>query len=379
MNIKETWLTFKSLKEVLNLEKDWLQIVFYAESNADWAHMLDVVDRLRQDYNRKITCICTDRSDMFLQKNVSNVKSFFIGSGTARTILFKLIKAKAFVLTLTDLNVYHLMRSVHPVHYFYIFHALVSTHSCYKSHAFDHYDSVFCTGTYQINEIRMQETVYNLKAKNLIEGGYCRLDKLIREKNKADSSGKEQTTALIAPTWGTSSMIDNGLLDTIIENLTANGVNTILRLHPMTLRYFPALPDKLTKKFFSTNLFRFDSKLDSIDSLLESDVMIADQGGSAIEYALGLEKPVINISTQTKIHNSDFDKIDLPLFEDLIRKECGVIVGSDELNKISDFVYQLADKKLDWSEKLATLRNKHIFNVNKSAQVIAEHINNFTS
>ena len=140
-------------------------------------------------------------------------------------------------MTMPDLETFHIKRSkVYPVHYVYIFHAMLSTHLVYQKGAFDHYDTIFCVGNYQIEEIRSAEKIYNLKPKRLVQFGYNHLDNLIEKySNKENSSFNEKNSVqvLIAPGWG-----KNGIFETIVEEiidiLLKTRFKVILRPHPMT-------------------------------------------------------------------------------------------------------------------------------------------------
>ncbi len=358
-------------------------LVFYAESNADWAHMGQVVRCLVDNHRQPLICVTSDINDPILNNDNPLMKTFFIGDGTARTLFFQGLKARAMVMTLTDLNVYYLKRSINPVHYFYIFHALVSSHAAYRQHAFDSYDSIFCVGPYHVDEIRFQEKVYGLRAKNLLEGGYCRLDQLMNDVEKSNSpvaqdSAEKQLTVLVSPTWGESSMVGR-CLEEILQILTDAKINTILRLHPMTLRYQPDLPERLEKRFLSGGFFTFDRQLQTTDSLLRANVMIADHGGSGIEFALGLKKPVISIATPAKIHNPGRDRIELPLFEDIIRPLIGEVLRLDQLASLPETVKEIHTQAPQWRQKLADLHRQFIFNTGSSASVMAEHVYRFVS
>jgi len=377
---KNTLCAWQSLVALTGLDSSWSTIIFYAESNADWAHIAPIVQILNEKYQQPVTCITSDPTDSILKSHHELVRSFFIGSGVARTIFFQLAKAKAFVMTLTDLDSYYLKRSKNVVHYFYAFHALVSSHGAYRAHAFDGYDTVFCVGPHHVSEIREQEKVYKLRAKNLVEAGYCRLDKIYafseEQKSGKKASASENPVVLVAPTWGASSMVDN-CLDEVITTLTSAKITTILRLHPMTLRHHPELPSRLEADFADTGFFSFDSKLQAIDSLLQADIMVADHGGSGLEFSLGLEKPVVSIATPAKLHNSQRELIKLPLFEDLIRPEMGIELAIGELEKLPDVIRDLHAKSAGWRNRLEQTRLKNIFNIGKSALVMADYIYSF--
>ena len=71
----------------------------------------------------------------------------------------------------------NLKKSPRCYKYLYYFHALASTHVIYKSNAFDNFDIIFTNGEYQIQEIRENEKIFNLKRKELYNSGYFYLRK----------------------------------------------------------------------------------------------------------------------------------------------------------------------------------------------------------
>ena len=246
----KVWQSYIDLKK-LDITQN--SIVFYAEFNSDWIYLEPIALDL-QNAEVHVIRLTSDDNDITLEKK----NSYFIGSGIIRTIIFKTINAKGFVMTLTDLNSFHLKKSIYPVHYFYLFHSLVSTHRVYRQNSFDAYDTIFCCGNYQIEEIKETEKKYNLKKKNLIKQGYVRLDEIIKEKNQKTNGTKN---IIIAPTWGASSLIANNL-EKLIDILLFNNYHIVLRLHPMTIRHYPKLSKQIDKCILSTD----DSEIAKIAS-----------------------------------------------------------------------------------------------------------------
>ena len=135
------------------LDASFRELVFYSEGG-DWPHLGPVVESLLRDHDRPVTYLTSDPADPGLAIVDPRLRAFMIGSGTARTILFARIDCRHFVMTLPDLDKLWLKRSVHPVHYVYLFHSMNSTHDAYRKGAFDDFDTVLCVGPYQVDEIR---------------------------------------------------------------------------------------------------------------------------------------------------------------------------------------------------------------------------------
>ena len=100
---------------------------------------------------------------------------WFACNGVCANLLMVLIIV-AGVMTMTDLDIHHLKRSVNDVHYVYVFHSLVSTHRAYRTRAFDAYDSILCSGPHHFAELTEVAKMRDIRPQKLYKSGYCRLD-----------------------------------------------------------------------------------------------------------------------------------------------------------------------------------------------------------
>lgn len=327
--------------------------------------------------NYTIIRISSDIND----KLILNKESYYLGNGSALTYFFRTIKVKAVVMTLTDLETYYLKRSIYPVHYFYIFHSLVSTHRAYKEKAFDAYDTILCSGEHHIKEIKKNENIYNLKSKNLYKHGYGRLDILITNyKNKLNLYKKEnKIIVLIAPTWGKSSMFGK-TLNKLVDILINANMKTIIRLHPMTKKQNKKEIDVFLKKYISNDNFEYNENVGEIKDIINSDVMISDWSGVSMEYAFTTEKPMVFIDTKPKIRNFNWEKLDLPCIEENIRENIGKIISEKKLETLPEVIKKLIMDKNLWTEKIKKVRDKSVFNIGTSgkvgSQIIYKVLNN---
>ncbi|MDT8321429.1 MAG: hypothetical protein RQ826_12970, partial [Xanthomonadales bacterium] len=131
------WRTFKKLPW------EWRNIVFYSESGQDWHQFAGLIDELnRRQLN---TCYVTsDAADPGLRREHDHYRALYIPAGLFLTIFFQVNRSDLFVLTMMDLGNLQLKRSLHPVHYVYLFHSMGSTHMVDNENSFDHYDTLFC-------------------------------------------------------------------------------------------------------------------------------------------------------------------------------------------------------------------------------------------
>ncbi len=365
---------WKEVKRFNKLDKRDRSFVFYLENESDFIFFKPIVERLTQEYNTKICYVTSSKTDPMLNCNNKNILSFYVGDGVARSNFFINLKATIMVMTMPDLETFHIKRSkVYPVHYVYIFHSLNSTQRAYKKTAFDNFDTIFCIGNYQIIEIQTRERKFNLGEKKLIKHGYGRLDTLINEvlNTNIRKNASDKKVVLIAPSWG-----DYGLIETkgqeIVSTLLDSGFDVILRPHPVTLKKSNKIIQKIEKEFKDNLNFKLETDIRSTESWFLCDCMISDLSGAAIEYAFAFEKPVLYVVTPEKIVQEN--EIGLVPLEEKIRSEIGEIVSLSQLSLIPSKINQFLLSQNKFKEKIQKIREETIFNIGNSGEQGAKHL-----
>lgn len=365
-----------AVRDFERLEPARRELVFYSEGLGDWPHMGPVIHELLRTTDRPLAYLTSDPNDPGLALDDPRVRAFDIGSGTARTILFARMDCHHFVMTLPDLGNLWLKRSVHPVHYVYLFHSFNSTHTSYRKGAFDQFDTVLCVGPHHVEEIRRTEAAYSLRGKELVEHGSAKLDTLLTEveaiPRQRDASGARRV--LVAPTWGESSLIEGDLGVGVIDQLLTGGFQVVLRLHPMTVRRLPELVRDLQRRYGGEPRFMVERDMSATRSWLESDLMVSDWSGAATEYAFATGKPVAYIATPPKIMNPEWERIGLPAFEDRIRHSLGRVVEPAEVSMLSAVISELLAGADGARDRALELRERSVFNVGGSSPVAARFL-----
>ncbi len=365
-----------SLRAFNRLARGERTIVFYAESRADWAHLGPIVEELTDQRGQRVCYVTSDEDDPIRTADNPRIRTFYVGTGATRTTFFRLLEATVLVLTLPDLETYHLKRSVHPVHYVYVFHSMVSSHMIYRKDAFDAYDTLLCVGPHHIAEIRRTEEVYGLPAKELVEHGYGRLDLILAtaaELPPFQPSTGESKKLLLAPSWGECSFMEAPYGAELIGILLDAGHEVVLRLHPMTVRHHPKLAQEMSAAF-EDRPFRVETDMREQASLHTSDLMIGDWSGAALEYAFGLERPVLFIDTPKKVNNPEHDRIGITAIEESIRTQIGAIVDPANLKAALPHIKRLTADPAAFTERLRHARERTVYNVGRSARVGATHV-----
>ena len=368
----------KELEKFNQLDLDERSIVFYSESSVLLYPYAEQIIKELEKRDQKICYVTSSKDDPIFKNENKKIKVFYIGDGSIRSKFFWELKAKVLITTMPDLENYWIKRSIaFPVHYIYLFHSMNSTHMEFKKGAFDHFDSIFCVGPYQIQELRATEQLYNLKQKNLVECGYGLLDKLLKSKppytqqNLASKNNKKKI--LIAPSWGKQNLLETVGID-LVKILLDAGYHVTVRPHPMTIKKSPKLIKQIKEKFEKNPDFLLDTNTSSFEQLFSSYALITDWSGIGHEYAFVCERPVIYVDVPKKARNKKYDKIGFVPLEISIRNKIGEIISIQNLGSIPERIEFLYGHITDFQSKIKKIRDDTIFNIGKSGEAAANEI-----
>ena len=368
---------WNELKKFEGLKQNERDVVFYSENENSMLIFKSLISELTNKHNLNICYVTSSKDESILKKPNNRIKSFFIGDGVVRTKFFLNLKAKILIMTMPDLETFHIKKSkVYPVHYVYLFHSMVSTHLIYRRSAFEHFDSIFCVGNYQLDEIRSTEKLYNLKPKNLIRYGYSHLDNLLEKYSKRillPKNNENKLHILLAPSWSDDGLFEN-ISEKVIDILLREGYKVTFRPHPMTQKKSKKKIDRMTEKFSKNESFLLEQNIFNFDSFLFSDIMITDWSGAALEFAFAFEKPVLFIDVPKKINNPEYEKIPQVPIEVSIREKIGKIILPTDLELIPNEIKMLYGQTKELRDKITKIRNELIFNVGESKKDGAEEI-----
>jgi len=362
---------------------EWRRLVIYSETGQDWHQFSGLIDSLNTRLQRKICYVTSDPEDPGLMHVHENYLALCIPEGFFLTLFFQVNQSEVMVLTMMDLGNLHLKRSLHPVHYVYLFHSMGSTHMADNANSFDHYDTLFCTGPHQMSEIRKREGMKNLPAKNLFEYGHPRLEQVLHDGREfrldarmhtaSAPASDHQSVVLIAPTWGDTSIF-NVCGEGLIETLLTAGFKVIMRPHYQTNRLTPAVIRNLRQRFQSNTNFEYIDRMGETLSLFRSDILVSDWSAMALEYSLGLEKPVLFIDVPRRIRNPDWQDLGIEPMEAAIRNEVGAIVAPEQLQQVPARIDELLSRRGEFTSHMRELRQQLVFNLGSSTLKGAEEL-----
>jgi hypothetical protein len=367
------WQDWRSYRRFQRLPPGDRSIVFYSETHQDWHHLEPLIAFLVQRLGRSVCHVTSERRVSWPSAAVAGLHTFRIGPGALLTWFFQTLRADVMVLTMLDLHSFHLKRSVHPVHYVYVFHSMGSTHMVDHAGSYDHYDTLLCVGPHQVAEIRRREELHRLPPKRLVAHGYPRLERLAALAPAAEPARSGGITALLAPTWGEQSTL-HVCGEPLIGALLGAGIRVILRPHYQTARLAPRLVEGLIARFGSNPGFRHVASMEDSASLIGSDVLISDWSGIAIEYALALGKPVLFMDVPPRVKNPDWAELGLEPMEVGIRRELGIVLPVDRVTEAPRHVTRLLHDAAELRARAAARRKDWVFNFGRSVEVGAREI-----
>jgi len=358
---------WKGWRQFRKLPWAWRNIVIYSESGQDWHQFSGLIEQLNGPLGRKVCYISSDAMDPGLDRQHENYRAIHIPDGLFRTIFFQVNQSDVFVLTMMDLQNLQLKRSTYPVHYIYLFHSMGSTHMVDNENSFDHYESLFCAGPHQVKEIRRREELRGLPAKHLFDYGHPRLEEVITESKDyqpLESTG-EPATVLIAPTWGESSIF-NTCGKELISVLLDSGYRVIMRPHYQSMRQTPGVIAEVRDAFLDRGRFEYIDRMGETDSVARSDVLVSDWSAMALEYSMGLEKPVLFIDVPRRIRNPNWRELEIEPVENTIRDQVGEIISPELLQDAPAAIERLIGNPERFREKMRELRNSMVFRLGHS-------------
>lgn len=327
---------FSEYREINRLLKEKQAVVFYAESRHYYQYFEKLLSDLLKGADLPVCYITSDKKDPLLQQAPAGMRVIYCKWMLG--FLFKQIRADVLVMTMPDIDNYLLKRSPGVGKYVYVFHAAVSTHLQYRKHAFDNYDIIFCTGEYQVQEIRKAEELYQLPAKQLVSYGYPLFAKL-RQEQKA-TNGNTKQVVLIAPSWFAGCIFET-CIEELLGGLSKLNCSVLVRSHPEYEKRYPARFRQIKKMMAAYPGMQADTNTDVIESLLAADILITDRSGIAFEFSFGAGKPVLFIDTALKQTNPDWQAIGLEPVENKYRSLMGISVSPAELDQLRGKIEEL--------------------------------------
>ncbi|MBO6067008.1 MAG: YidC/Oxa1 family membrane protein insertase [Kiritimatiellae bacterium] len=351
-------------------------LVFYSESSGFYRYFKGIIEWLLAHSNVIIHYVTNDPKDAIFEKAKSQprIRAYYIGP--MRIIpLFMKMDADMVVMTTPDLNTYQLKRSYvrKDVEYVYLDHAPASVQMTYRKGAFDHFDTIFANGQYQIDEHRATEMVYGLKEKKMVPTGYVLLDDLFTNYQAKPPADKSELLILVAPSHQPGNIFDDHL-DRIVSLVRGAGRKIHLRPHPQYTRRFPAKMQAIDEKYKNEADVVVEMDFSKNSSIYDADILITDWSGIAYEYAFTTKRPVVFINTPMKVVNPEWEKIGIAPTNITFRDLAGVSIDTDKLERLPAVLDDIIANPGKFSQRIEEMLSAYFFNPGRSGEVAGRYI-----
>lgn len=351
-------------------------LVFYSESSGFYKYYQGIIEYLLEHTNLTIHYVTSDPEDQIfaIAEKESKIRAYYIGEKRLITLMMKM-DADVVVMTMPDLENYHIKRSYirKDIEYIYIPHGMDSLNMTMRTGSMDHYDTVYCVGKHQTEEIRKTEEAYGLPAKKLVEWGYCLLDRMIEEYGQTEKTEHEKKKILIAPSWQKDNIVDS-CLEKILDSLADSGYEVTVRPHPQQVRLQQEKMDRLKERYAKNPDIEIQTEFSSNSTVFEADLLITDWSGIAYEYAFTTKKPVLFVDTPMKVMNPEYRRIDTVPINIWMRDVIGDRLDPEKAEEADDKVRSLLEQKSAYHDKIEKFVEEYVYHLGNSAEVGATYI-----
>lgn len=355
---------------------DKKQLIFYSEKSGFYKYFKDVIEYILEHSDIMIHYVTSDPRDAVFQNPNKKIRPYFIDDNRLIPLFMK-VDSDMMVMTVPDIGNFHLKRSYvrKDVEYVYMFHYPLSTTMVLRKGALDHYDTVFCVGKFQFDEIRQTEKLYELQEKKLIDCGYGLLEDLIKKYEQMDLPEREHKKILIAPSWQEANILDS-CIDELLGQVLGKGFEIYVRPHPEYVKRYGIRMAEIVNHYegYQGGDLHFELDFSNSNSLYDSDLVISDWSGTAYEFAFITKKPVIFINTPPKINNPEYDRIEAKPLELTLRSQVGVQLEMNELNKAEFTIRTLLGAGEEYKERITEILTSTISNLGRSGEIGGEYI-----
>ena len=323
------------LKDIYNFfrlkrnEKNY-SIGFFSENNFIYQYLEPYIIKKKNQHKVLIISFENLNKSYLEKKNIFVFKTKFF-----QELVFLTLKIKYLYSSTPDLNNNIFKKSKFSnCKYIYLSHSPVSLTLIYRENAFNNFDAVQVTNTYQFDEMR--EIVQNKKLKTKVFKSKYLFIKKQQEKIKLENY---ETDVLIAPSWN-SSFYRNKCHLLLNDLFKKKKLSFKLRPHPMSYKKNEISNNELIKE-------GIDTDNEQVIDFQKFNFLISDWSGIFIEYSLVTRKQSFIINTPKKMLNKNYIKFKTKPIEIDLRNILGKTYEISEISKMVDEIYNFKNSSIN--------------------------------
>ena len=352
-----------------------MQLMVYSESNGFYKYFKGMIDYICDNSDIQIHYVTSDPNDNIFKDEREQIHSYYVSSDKYLIPLFMKLDCDMCVMTMPDLEKYHIKRSRvrNDIEYVFVSHGMGSTALTFRKGALDYFDTVFCPGQDTVDEIRDTEELYNTPKKRLVETGYTLIGEMIEKYDSEEHPKNDPPRILIAPSWQPDNIIDL-CVDELIDKLSETDYEIILRPHPQQVRHEPEKFKVMKEKYADHKNINIQTDFSSNNPVMESDILITDWSDISWEFAFVTKHPVLFIDSPMKVMNQEYDRIKTKPINITLRNVIGRSVKPDDLSGVNDLIKYMLENREEFEKIIEKTRSERIFNIGKSKVLYGRYI-----
>jgi membrane protein insertase, YidC/Oxa1 family, C-terminal domain len=368
-------------KRFFDIENESKSLVFYSSAKGTYKYFRGIIENILFNTDITIHYVASDIDDLSFPSNVTNhphLVSYYI-EGNNLIYFFMKLDADIVIMTMPELGQYYYKRSIvrKDIEYIYMFHGVASSNLLLKKGALDYYDTIFCVGPNQMEELRAEETLRNISSRNLVKGGYSLIDETIKAYELIEKKENYIPEIVIAPSWHDGNICET-CIDELVDSLVGNGWHITLRPHPeFVKRYLSKMQDiieRIGNKYGDEFIIETDYSTNT--SIFSADAIITDWSTICYEFSFSTKRPTCFINTPMKIMNPDYKELDIVPLDIKVRDDMGKSVDIENINTTNVIIADFLENKDNYRKRIEKVMEYAIYNVGKSADVEANYIIN---
>ncbi|GEM_PF-4325624 len=248
----------------------------------------------------------------------------------------------------------------------YLFHSL-SDLAVYRPNEFDEYDCFFCPGPRLASSLAIRLKERGREARLIACVGYPRLDQVLARAAHTEVSptADGRHTIVFAPTFDHPSARPFAILSSLgaaVVRALIGRYRVIFRPHPLNRRDGCAAAVRAIFNEHRENPdFVFDESFDTAPSYARASAMVTDMSGTAVTFALGLQRPVVFVQPS----GSSCGWIPASLMESI-----GMVV--ERPPDVPRAVQQAIENSQEFARRIRLALNDEVSNPGRSLQTFTE-------
>ena len=319
------------------VENSKIPYVVFADDKRYWP----VFEPVLAEFDRRgidVKYLTASKDDPGLNCRYEHVKSEFLGEGNKAFSKLNFLNACVVLSTTPGLDVYQWKRSRDVDFYVHIPHSAGEI-ALYRMFGIDYYDSILIAGEHLLRHVRELETLRNLPEKEVVYAGLPYMDKMVERLQNNPEVKEHETTVLLAPSWGPSSLL-NKFGEKIIDHLIATGYTIIIRPHPQSFTSEKEMIERLQMKYPESQKLKWNRDVDNFEVLKNSDILISDFSAVVFDFALVYDKPIIYTDTKFERDTYDYWWMDDEVWTLTALPKLGEEINEENMKDVKEIIYR---------------------------------------